>query len=300
MNFWKKSVLFFCFLLLLISLVPSVQANAAPVAQDTISNPLRILSWNIFMLPRFVHLTGKRTRAFHIAQELKASDYQVLVFQEAFLSDARHIIRKLLDGVFPYEYGPANSKGGIKTSSGIWVLSKIPLQMLEEIKFCKCYGFADCFARKGAMLLQGEFEGQTFQVLGTHLQAAGPHTTRQAQFQEMRTMLDRHQQPGVPQIVCGDMNTAKNQDESYQDMLASLDVEDGPLDIQLEGARDIYPNDLRDWGNDRFEVIDYVFYRQNSKPAKKMTRVLKCISKPWCKRHKDLSDHFAMDFSIWW
>lgn len=296
----KKTIGSLVLLLLLIALIPSGPLRSAPVPSDSVQAPLRILSWNIYMLPRFVHLTGKRTRAYHIAEQLKASDYQVLVFQEAFLSDARHIIRKYLDGIFPYEYGPANSKGGIKTSSGIWVLSKIPLRQLEEIKFCKCYGFADCFARKGAMLLEGEFEGQTFQVLGTHLQAAGPHATRQAQFQDMRAMLDRHQRDGVPQIVCGDMNTAKNQEDSYNDMLASLDVEDGPLDIQVAGARDIYPNDLRNWGNERFEVIDYVFYRHNSKPAKKMTRVLRCIRKPWSKNHKDLSDHFAVDFSVWW
>lgn len=300
MKLWKNFACYFCLVVVLLAAFSPAEARPNSIPGDTVSSPLRILSWNIFMLPRFVHLTGKRTRAYHIAQELKASDYQVLVFQEAFLSDARHIIRKLLDGVFPYEYGPANREGGIKTSSGIWVLSKIKLEKLEEIKYCSCYGFADCFARKGAMLLEGEFEGQKFQVLGTHLQAAGPQSTRQSQFQEMRALLDRHQQPGVPQIVCGDMNTAKNQDESYQAMLSSLDVEDGPLDIQLEGARDIYPNDLRNWGNERFEVIDYVFYRHNSKPAKKMTRVLKSIRKPWSRRHKDLSDHFAMDFSVWW
>ena len=63
------------------------------------TKPLRILSWNIYMLPKFVQNTGKRIRAQVIAEELKASEYQVLVFQEAFLSAARRIIRKHLDGV---------------------------------------------------------------------------------------------------------------------------------------------------------------------------------------------------------
>ncbi len=299
-GFMNKITTSLCSLLLIFYIASLAPAKAAPAVQDTTAQPLRILSWNIFMLPRFVHITGKRTRAYHIAEELKASDYQVLVFQEAFLSDARHIIRKYLNGAFPFEYGPANNQGGIKTSSGIWVLSKIKLRQLEEVKFTQCYGIADCFARKGALLLEGDYEGQTFQVLGTHLQAAGPQATRHTQYRDMRAMLDRHQRPGVPQIVCGDMNTAKNQEESYNDMLASLDVEDGPLDIQVAGARDVYPNDLRNWGNERFEVIDYVFYRHNSKPAKKMTRVLRSIRKPWCKNHEDLSDHFAVDFSIWW
>jgi endonuclease/exonuclease/phosphatase family metal-dependent hydrolase len=274
-----------------------LQARSAP---SPASKPLRILSWNIFMLPRFVQHTGKRTRAQVIAEELKASDYQVLVFQEAFLNAARRIIRKQLDSIFPYEYGPANNDGGFGTSSGIWVLSKIPLQQLEEVKFTKCYGVADCFARKGALLLQGVHEGQTFQVLGTHLQSAGPQSTRQAQYQDMRAMLDRHQQPNVPQIVCGDMNTSKSKLQDYQDMLTALDVEDGPLEIAVEGTEEVYPNDMRNWGNGKFEIIDYVFYRSNSKPAKHVTRKLCSIHKRWSKKHRDLSDHFAVDFSVSW
>ena len=295
----KFSPRFAClFLSLVLSLnALPLRAAAAPCPE---TKPLRILSWNIFMLPRFVKHTAKRTRAKVIAEELRASDYQVLVFQEAFLSAARSIIRKQLDGVFPYEYGPANNDGGIGTSSGIWVLSKIPLRQLEEIKFTKCYGFADCFARKGALLLEGEHEGQTFQVLGTHLQSVGPQETRQAQYQDMRAMLDRHQRPNVPQIVCGDMNTSKSKQQDYQEMLAALDVEDGPMEIQVEGKDEIYPNDMRSWGNGKFEVIDYVFYRSNSKPARQVTRKLCSIHKRWSKKHHDLSDHFAVDFSVSW
>jgi endonuclease/exonuclease/phosphatase family metal-dependent hydrolase len=286
-------LVFFC----IASFSQSLSARQTPKVE---SKPLRILSWNIYMLPRFVQNTGKRTRAQVIAEQLKASEYQVLVFQEAFLSAARFIIRKNLKDIFPYEYGPANNDGGFGTSSGIWVLSKIPLKQLEEIKFTKCKGIPDCFARKGALLLEGEHEGQKFQVLGTHLQAVGPQSIRHAQYEEMRGMLDRHQQPGVPQIVCGDMNTSKSKAEDYQEMLAALDVEDGPLDFALEGTEEIYPNDMRSWGNGKFEVIDYVFYRGNSKPAKKVTRTLCSIRKHWSKKHKDLSDHFAMDFAIWW
>lgn len=281
-------------------LASEVPAKATPTPSTVTTSPLRILSWNIFMLPKVAHLKGKRTRAFHIADQLKTSDYQVLVFQEAFMRDARAIIRRCLGTTFPYEYGPANNQGGLKTSSGIWVLSKIPLRMVEEIRFCKCYGLADCMARKGALMLEGEFEGQVFQLVGTHLQAAGPHSTRQAQYRDMRDLLDRHRREGIPQIVCGDMNTAKNRAEDYHDMLSSLDVEDGPLDIQVEGPRDILPNDLRRWGNDGFEVIDYVFYRHNSKQAQKITRVLRSIRQSWSKQHQDLSDHFAVDFAVWW
>jgi sphingomyelin phosphodiesterase len=289
------------FLLLFLFCTGAFVHGAALPKPATTSKPLRILSWNIYMLPRFIKNTGKRTRAEVIAEQLKASEYQVLVFQEAFLSDARRIIRKHLQDAFPYEYGPANNDGGFKTSSGIWVLSKLKLRQLEEIKFTKCFGFADCFARKGALLLEGEHEGQRFQVLGTHLQSIGPQAIRQAQYRDMRAMLDRHQESGVPQIVCGDMNTSKSKRADYEDMLAALDVEDGPLDMEVEGTEEVYPNDMRAWGNEgKFEVIDYVFYRSNSKAAKQVSRKLFSIRKKWSRKHHDLSDHFAVDCSIQW
>lgn len=287
-------------LVLLLGVVPCLTMWAHPVAPANTGGPLRILSWNIFMLPRFIHNSGKRTRAAVIAEQLRASEYQVLVFQEAFLSDARRIIRRELGDAFPHEYGPANNDGGFGTSSGIWVLSKVPLRPLEDIRFTKCKGIPDCFARKGAMLLEGEHDGQRFQVLGTHLQSVGPQAIRQAQYDEMRALLDRHREEGVPQIVCGDMNTSKQNSDDYASMLRSLDVEDGPLDLQLEGQDNVFPNDLRTWGNGEFEVIDYVFYRPNKKQPKKVTRTMRSIRKPWCRKHKDLSDHFAVDFAIWW
>jgi hypothetical protein len=43
---------------------------------------------------------------------------------------------------------------------------------LAELDFEYCEGI-DCWSRKGALLAEGEFQGQTFQILGTHLEA-GP------------------------------------------------------------------------------------------------------------------------------
>lgn len=270
------------------------------IPSPTEGKPLRILSWNIYMLPRFALITGKRKRADKIAQELKESDYQVLVFQEAFLGDARKIIRKGLGEAFPYEYGPANRKFSIKANSGIWVLSKIPLKVLGTIQYCECDGFDDCFARKGAMLLEGQHEGKSFQILGTHLQAGGPQSVRKSQYLEMRQLLDAHQLNGVPQIVCGDMNTPQTQQAHYDDMLQCLDVEDGPMEIALEQCERGYTNDMHDGGARNLWLIDFVFYRANNVPVKQIKRRMPNIRHRWSKKHHDLSDHFPVDCSIWW
>lgn len=283
-------------------LVASTSGAASPTVPDTLAPGLRVLSWNIYMLPKFAKITGKRQRAALIAAKLHAAQYDVLVFQEAFLEDARRIIWAGLKDQFPYQYGPANERFSIKTNSGIWVLSKLQLTVLEEIDFGECEGFDDCFARKGALLLEGKSRrwSEPFQILGTHLQAGGPHSIRQSQMDEMRNLLDRHRRAGVPQIICGDMNTAQSDTAHYADMLRRLAAEDGPLDIRLTFTDRCYPNDLHHDGVRDFRIIDYVFLRPNGHRSVAAERRMYNFQSQWSPQHKDLSDHFPIGAEIWW
>ena len=61
-------------------------------AQDS----LKILSWNIQMLPRGVKGNNKAKRARIIAEELKQRHYDVIVFQELFYQRSRAILLKQL------------------------------------------------------------------------------------------------------------------------------------------------------------------------------------------------------------
>lgn len=63
---------------------------------------IKILSWNIYMLPGFLG-HGKKPRAEAIGQILASSDYDVIVFQEAFDGKARKIISRLLQPAFPFQ-----------------------------------------------------------------------------------------------------------------------------------------------------------------------------------------------------
>ncbi len=278
----------------------SPMLKAAPA--DSIAPPLRVLSWNIYMLPKFAKITGKRQRAALIAMKMKAEQVDILVFQEAFLEDARRILRNELRAFFPYEYGPANEKFSIKTNSGIWVLSKVPLKVLEEIDYTECVGFDDCFARKGALLLEGRTgrSSQPFQLLGTHLQAGGPPAVRQSQLDELRNLLDRHRRPGMPQVICGDMNTAQSDTAHYTDMLRRLDAQDGPLEISLVATTDGYPNDLHADGVRNFRIIDYVLIRPNGRRNTSAIRRMYNLQAQWSPQHRDLSDHFPIYAEVWW
>ncbi|MEM7035630.1 MAG: sphingomyelin phosphodiesterase [Bacteroidota bacterium] len=284
------------FLLLLFTL--QTQSQTPTSSRLPVPVTVNVLSWNIYMLPRFARITGKRKRARAIVDQLKDSDYHILVFQEAFLKDSRRIIRKGLQKAFPHESGPANRGHWYRTNSGIWILSKLPLKELGSIAFADCAGFDDCLARKGALLVETEFEGVTFQVLGTHLQAGGPHWVRHNQLAEIRDLLAAHARAGIPQVICGDMNTAAQDTANYHNMLRTLAAEDALPEIEAEAGPDGYPNDIHKRGVRNFRIIDFIFYKGNGRKVEAIRRRMPQFRQRWNRKHQDLSDHFPVEAEI--
>lgn len=266
-------------------------------AQDSTQKELKILSWNIKMLPlSFIKKKNHHTRARKIAKELQKREYDIIVFQEAFRASSRKVLKKKLRKKYPYIYGPANRWWSpTKTNSGIWVLSKIPLEELETIAFENCEG-SDCLARKGALLLEGDWKGNTFQVLGTHLEAGGPDKIRKNQFRELANkLLKKHQKEKVPQFICGDMNTAQN-DSLYQEMLTILQAED----IQLSKNTDVKFTSYN--AKKQTKVIDYILLKKNKLKFSKLARSIRMIGEKWDLKnpimvdtHGGLSDHLAVE-----
>ena len=126
-----------------------------------------------------------------------------------------------------------------------------------------------CFANKGALLVEGEFDGQKFQLLGTHIQAGGPDSIKQKQYEAIRVLTDQYKEEGVPQILVGDFNKGKDNGDSYYKMLSTLDVKDYEPDSEMKFTAGS-DNDFRLGGDDR--LIDFIFYRPNGLEPKKMIR----------------------------
>jgi len=74
------------------------QISVKPIQQGE----LKILSWNIYMLPHCSLINGNTRRAKAIAENLSGSEYDIIVFQEAFDYRARKIIRNILNKKYPY------------------------------------------------------------------------------------------------------------------------------------------------------------------------------------------------------
>jgi endonuclease/exonuclease/phosphatase family metal-dependent hydrolase len=260
---------------------------------------LTILSWNIKFLPRFLghihHYPMKRVPL--IAQKLIDSPVDIVVFQEAFDRSCNKKLKKLLLPYYPYCIGPANQKGGFKISSGVMIMSKLPIKELGTVDFKECEK-EDCMARKGALLVETTFNGQRIQILGTHLEAGGGPDLKTTQYVELAGLLDKYKEANVPQLACGDFNTAKTNPVLYPRLLDLLHAEDGPLTGELQYTSDHALNDMDGYIPDDRDVIDYIFYRGNGVQPSFVKREVVRHTQQWHKKHKDLSDHFAVLMTI--
>ena len=279
------------------------QANTCESAHESSSLPakqseLKILTWNIYMLPFCSELHGNCKRASAISQKIAGYNYDIIVFEEAFDYQARKILRYNLKGEYPFMYGPANdSKFSFKTNSGIWILSKIPLQQLEQIEFKNRFGI-DAFARKGAVLFEGNWLGQSFQLLGTHLQANSPDSVRSGQCHEIADkLLKKYARPEIPQIVCGDFNIEFEDTVNYNNMLTLLDAQNGNLVGDQQSSFDEIDNKLAQKENGRKSLIDYILVR-NAKVIRNIERKVFVLKERIQDNLFDLSDHYGIEANV--
>lgn len=280
----------------------TIQSNAQWYDEE---KDLEILSWNIHMLPHFIYRkTKKRIRAKAIAEELQKSTFNIIVFQEAFHKPIKRKIQKILTEQYPYSYGPVNKKFfSIWTNSGIWFLSDRPLINLDAIKFSTCKGDG-CYARKGALMMEGEHLGNRFQIIGTHNNGGWPNNS---QFHQIRSeLLDVYYKDGVPQIICGDFNTNKSSNHQQWEVMINLfDADTSIIQKDERGAdhkitfptSDIY-----------LQFPDFIFVRKNKDFNLNVTSLSMFSMGPtWKQEHKKiylksvgLSDHFPVRISMNW
>mgnify|MGYP001550436690 CR=1 FL=1 len=156
--------------LLVLLLLSSPLISLSQCDNQSNGGQIKIITWNIYMLPHlFIH-TGQVERAKDIANVLKDQDADIIVFEEAFDNKARNIIRDSLKAYFPYESGDPRKNIWWKTSCGVWIISKVPIEVVKQIFFKEANG-SDKLATKGAVLVEGQKDGFCFQLVGTHLQS---------------------------------------------------------------------------------------------------------------------------------
>lgn len=172
------------------------------------AHEFRVLSWNVYMLPKPIKSSLQKTRTRIIPEELVKTNYDMIFMQEAFTQGLRSGVRKKLKATHPHTFYLKNRRFPTAVfGSGLYVLSRYPVKLLDHVYFSNCRS-ADCFAHKGAVLMEIILpQGQKVHVVNTHMQATDSGgRIRLKQLGQIHAMLARHSEPSVPQFLVGDLN----------------------------------------------------------------------------------------------
>jgi endonuclease/exonuclease/phosphatase family metal-dependent hydrolase len=201
---------------------------------------LKLASMNVYMLPKPIKWTYQRERTEALLERLKVLNYDIILFQEAFQQSFRDTTVEKMKELYPYYYS-FDKKNSIFNffGSGLFILSRKPMKILDSVYFNDCASF-DCFASKGAVLVQIELDkSKSVQIATTHLQA-GPESAdiRTKQLSQINEMLNKHKQNNETQLLIGDLNIDVS-NPSFEKALAQTKMIVAPLngDIKTTNAR---------------------------------------------------------------
>lgn len=262
---------------------------------------LKVLTWNIFMIPKPVNWTYQQERAKVIAKKMAGSELDVMFFQEAFSTASKKKILKGLKSSHPYSAEPCGRKFGSIQSSGLLVLSKYPMRVLDEVVFKDCSG-SDCLARKSAILVEVTHpSGKKAQFVNTHLQAWNHEKAmkvRRSQFTQIRELMQRHKQETIPQFLVGDLNVDGLKEEEFQASLKLLNMEATPLSGEERATNGFKVDCYKVPGSEtEGEWLDHLWAQKNQSAIVKSSKVQK-MSGNLRVGDCPLSDHHAVESVI--
>jgi len=247
------------------------------------------------MVPPMIFKSCQTERAFLIADYIKKVNPDILVLEETFMKSTRKIINDSLKQLYPFE--SSITKGGfMKTNSGVWILSKYPIQKQAFITY-KNKTSSDVFAKKGATFLELEIQNKKIQIIGTHTQSLNKNrVVRAKQFRQLKgNMCDTYFCDSIPQFIIGDLNCNYYDTSEYNDMIRELES----LPVTFTGEKHSWnglDNDLAfKFSEHSLETLDYILL--SNKHVNRAEIVSTEILRPkndscYCKyKFQSLSDH---------
>jgi len=254
---------------------------------------LKVLTWNIQMLPewRRIDSLNKRQneRVAWIVEFLKQQDADVLCLQEMFDKQA---VRALMEGLrqtYPFIVPPQQGGNGWLLSNGVLFMSRIPIQYIGHCVFPEGKGIEN-LASKGCCLIEGRKDGLNFQLGGTHFPVGKQRYKDHAVAALGKPLLEKYRREGVPQLLAGDLNTAKGKPE-FDALLAATGMASFPVDDPRPYTAD--PNNSwRD--SDKLAQIDHVLLNANGTAATIRRQTILRPTRQEGDKAVDLADHYGV------
>ena len=194
------------------------------------TSSMKLLSFNVYMLPTLLKKSMQAQRSYIIPRQLSESDYDVMIFQEAFIKSFRDSMKSVLKPIYPYSYYMESNHPLVPFGSGNFVMSRYPFKVISEVYYKSCGGF-DCFAAKGGLVIELTLpSGKVIQLAATHLQADGDNSKdRTNQLMQLKRALEKHARAGVPQILAGDLNMGIKPATEFAEGLAIMGMNYLPM-----------------------------------------------------------------------
>ena len=263
---------------------------------------IKIMAWNIFMVPPMIFKSCQTERAYLIAEYIKVQNPDILVLEETFMKSTRNIINDSLKMIYPFQ-SSITKPGFFKTNSGVWILSKYPIERQAFITY-KNKTSSDVFAKKGATFLQLDILNKKIQIIGTHTQSLNKNVfVRFKQFKQLKTkLLDVYIDDTIPQFIIGDLNSNYYDSVEYNAMIQTLET----LPVSFNGEKFSWnglENDLANkFSEHSLETLDYILLRKQHENIAEIisTEILKPTKDTcFCKyKFQNLSDHHPIISTI--
>lgn len=289
------------------------------------AHEIDLLVSNIWLRPPPL-IDGQTQRAARLAECLRG-EYDAIVLCEAFDEQLGPQLFLSLLEEYPFQTGAIDPDDGFEGPDGIrklWnggvaILSRWPLSRMASRSFGGLLGHPDSHANKGVLYARIDKLGRSYNIFGTHTQAAPELWVRlayrlagrdaeqrylelrQAQFDVIRDFVAQQQIPdSEPVVIAGDLNVDRLGDRHQFEMM--LERLDARFPDQTDGhpcTIDPLNNPLASGGRTRW--LDYLLWSRSylqPESTKIEARPLRG-STPWRRypfgrRYYDLSDHFAV------
>jgi len=250
------------------------------------------------MLPSIPFMKGQVKRAQGIVDVLKQSDYDVICFQEAFHKRAKRIMEDGLSEMFPYHVNTFKKGFTLKATSGLWILSKYPIEKIAEIEFTAKKGF-DAQSKKGAILFELN-SPKKFYMIDSHLQSSvggGRNEVRRDQAtQILEELIKKYTNDMVPLLVAGDWNTKANSSFDNAALKDLFNITQASDEFISKGT---WPaSSYR--GAIKPRIYDLIMLKDIQNEMTHFECRIPDLKYKWSKKKDDLSDHLPVEAIVRW
>jgi endonuclease/exonuclease/phosphatase family metal-dependent hydrolase len=274
------------------------------ISFSAMSEEIKVLTWNVFMLPKPINFSKQRARTPLIIEKLQKSHYDVIFLQEAFRSKFQKELKENLSETYPYQGNLKKGKNILHVlNSGLYIASKYPFTVVGKKYFDSCI-HSDCFASKGVLLVEITLPtGKKVQIANTHMQAWEDEEARRVRTDQLfviKNLLTSNQKDHTPQILIGDLNIDGLLQDEYEKALDLMEMTSTPLSGELRASNGFKIDCYKTPGDDKKEQwLDHLWFKANKSSAKILDKhVIPMMGALNKKSDCPLSDHHAVEATL--